>query len=108
MLSASRVLMSKQDLLNEYKMKIGLLSDRLDINQNNILKNKRYCLGVLGARLNAISPLNTLSRGYTIVNDQNAKIVSSVENVSLNDKIELIMSDGKITAIVSDIKKTEE
>ena len=108
MLSASRVLMSKQDLLNEYKMKIGLLSDRLDINQSNILKNKRYCLGVLGARLNAISPLNTLSRGYTIVNDQNAKTVSSVENVSLNDKIELIMSDGKITAIVRDIKKTEE
>ena len=103
-LSNSRVLQSREALLDEYKMKINLLYDKLDANIERILSLKDKSFSVMAAQLNAISPLNTLSRGYAIVQNDNGDALSSICNLNTNDKISLLFADGKANATVTSIE----
>ena len=105
LLSSSRVLSSKEALLDEYKMKINLLSDRLDSNISSIVKDKGYSFSVLCAKLQAISPLNTLGRGYSMIQDNQGNVVSSVDNIKKYDVINISLADGNAKAIVQETNK---
>jgi exodeoxyribonuclease VII large subunit len=101
MLSASRVLTSKESLLDEYKIKIGIASDKLDIAMDALLKDKKHNYGILCAKLNAISPLNTLSRGYAIIQNDKGHALVSVNDVKAGDSITVSVSDGNFSATVN-------
>ena len=107
-ISSARVLSSKQDLLNEYRMKLELASERLDISTNNLLINKKHQFNILTVKLDAISPLNTLKRGFAIALDASGNTVSSVEDTKINDTLDVSFADGRIKATVNEISKTEE
>lgn len=51
------------------------------------------------AKLDALSPLKTLSRGYSIT-EKNNKVIKSKEELKANDLIEIRFVDGKKEAIV--------
>ena len=108
LISSSRVLISKEDLLNEYRMKLDLVSDKLDNGINNLLNNRKYEFDILTTKLNAISPLNTLKRGYTIALNEDGRAVSSVDNINTNQKLYISFADGSISATVNEINKKEE
>ena len=103
LLSSSRVLSSKEMLLDEYKMKISLLSDKLDSNVLNIIKENEHSFSVLCAKLQSISPLNTLARGYSITQDSQGQVISSVNKINKDDRIKISFADGDIKAIVQEI-----
>ncbi|MBN2340273.1 MAG: exodeoxyribonuclease VII large subunit [Deltaproteobacteria bacterium] len=65
-------------------------------------------LGRLMASLDALSPLASLRRGYSIVRDENQKIVKSVEAVSEGERIEVIFTDGTLGATVDRTSRTDE
>ncbi|HIM58916.1 MAG TPA: exodeoxyribonuclease VII large subunit [Gammaproteobacteria bacterium] len=65
--------------------------------QKNMLAN--HTLG-----LNHLSPLGTLSRGYSITTDHNQVLQSSVD-VKIGDSITTLLSDGKIYSQVEKIEK---
>jgi len=54
--------------------------------------------------LNHLSPLGTLSRGYSITTDHNQVLQSSVD-VKIGDSITTLLSDGKIYSQVEKIEK---
>ena len=108
LISSSRVLISKEDLLNEYRMKLDLVSDKLDNEINNLINNRKYEFDILTTKLNAISPLNTLKRGYTIALNEDGRAVSSVDNINTNQKLYISFADGSISATVNEINKKEE
>lgn len=108
LISSSRVLISKEDLLNEYRMKLDLVSDKLDNGINNLINNRKYEFDILTTKLNAISPLNTLKRGYTIALNEDGRAVSSVDNINTNQKLYISFADGSISATVNEINKKEE
>lgn len=108
MLSSARVLTSKENLLDEYKMKINLVSDRLDISMQSILRDRKHTYGILCAKLNAISPLNTLSRGYAIVQKDGGKVFASITEIETGEKVQVSLSDGDFIAIVDQINENGE
>lgn len=107
-LSSSRVLTSKESLLDEYKMKLGIISDKLDSGIDAIINNKTSRYQILTAKLGAISPLNTLSRGYAIVQNENGKTISRVSDINENDIINISLADGTARASVIEIKQNSE
>lgn len=104
LLSKSRVLTSKESLLDEYKMKIGLISENLDRLAEMCLNDRRARLALGAAKLEAISPLATLSRGYAIAKGDKGA-VRSVNDVKVGEHIELALADGEISAEIKEIKK---
>ena len=106
LLSKSRVLTSKESLLDEYKMKIGLISENLDRLAEMCLNDRRARLALGAAKLEAISPLATLSRGYAIAKGDKGA-VRSVNDVKAGEIIELALADGEISAEIKEIKKAD-
>jgi exodeoxyribonuclease VII large subunit len=55
----------------------------------------RFCL--LVGKLDALSPLNILSRGYSIAkSEEKGTIVKSVNDVEVGNNLEISLKDGKI------------
>ena len=52
------------------------------------------------SKLDALSPLKTLARGYSITEKQ-GKIIKSKDELNKGDKIDLIFTDGKKGAIIN-------
>lgn len=107
-LSSSRVLTSKEALLDEYKMKLGLISEKLDSGIDAIINNKSSRYQILTAKLSAISPLNTLSRGYAIIQGENGKTISNIDDICDNDIINISLANGKARASVIETKRNSE
>lgn len=52
------------------------------------------------AKLDALSPLKTLTRGYSIVSKQDGRIAKEVKDLSQGEKVSIRLSDGKVDAQV--------
>lgn len=59
----------------------------------------------LGRSLNAVSPLNTLARGYSITTDETAKVIIGSDDVKVGSKITSRLKQGSITSIVESTSK---
>ena len=59
-------------------------------------------LHTLAQRLNALSPLATLERGYSISRKTDGKVLTSAEQVSIGDRIEIQLSDGHLACRVEE------
>ena len=67
-----------------------------NIFKENKAKAENYIL-----KLDALSPLKTLARGYSIT-EHNGKILRTTKQIKENDEISVRLEDGKITAIVNE------
>ena len=71
------------------------------INQiQHLLRKKDADWKTIAAKLNALSPLAILSRGYSICYDQSRKIVKDVQQVEPGDQIQVKLAHGKLTCDV--------
>lgn len=83
---------------------LSALYETLCRNTEEIIKNKRAA-HILGAqKLNALSPLSVLSRGYVIA-EGSVGPVKSIEAISVGDEINLRLHDGEALASVTKITK---
>ena len=83
--------------INDNYMKVDMYIKQLEniINQKCKSEKTRYIQ--LVSKLDALSPLKTLSRGYSLVEKDN-KIVKSVKQLNAGDEIEIRFTDGKVNA----------
>ena len=66
------------------------------------LERNRRRLGEMAARLDALSPLAVLGRGYALARrESDGRIVRAVGDVSLGDRLELRLASGQIGAQVT-------
>ena len=69
---------------------------------DQIVAARKSLLGNTAARLNALSPLATLSRGYAVARDESGAALTSARQFYAGLKFNLLLRDGQIAA------KTEE
>jgi len=99
-LSQSTALKSPVGYLQQREKSLELLTNRLISaqNQNITRKNQQYIAAV--SKLDAMSPLKVLSRGYAMAQNQRGEVVRSVKQVELGERITVSLSDGKLSATV--------
>ncbi len=83
--------------INEKYVKIDILYKSLTNNIQNIVNSKKIIASKNISKLDALSPLKTLSRGYSIV-EKNNKIVNSINELNKDDEININLSDGSKSA----------
>ncbi len=65
----------------------------------------RNRLSLLAARLDTLSPLSSLSRGYCIIrSEEDDTLIKSVHSVRLGERLEISVADGKLDCTVDSIK----
>lgn len=104
-LSHSQTLKSADSYLQQLGKNLDILTNQLISvqNQNITQKNQRYIAAV--SKLDAMSPLKVLSRGYAMVQNGRAEVVRSVKQTELGERITVRLSDGRLSATV--MKKEE-
>ena len=55
-------------------------------------------------KLELLNPMNALKRGYSIIKKEN-KCIENIKKLNINDKIDIYVSDGCITSLITDIKE---
>jgi len=90
-------------LIIQQQQQLHSSSSRLKHAIINQQKNKQHKLRVCARTLNALSPLQTLSRGYSIVSqaDNNENILSS-EQVKIDDILKIRFHSGSVVSRVVD------
>jgi len=63
----------------------------------NIIQRKEAKFNELVVGLDALSPLKTLLRGYSIV-EKNDKVIKSISDLNVGDNIKIILNDGNVNA----------
>lgn len=96
----SRVFTSPDILFNEKRMRIVYLFKELENKSNIIIKNNKLRLVKNVSRLDSLSPLKTLVRGYSIVEDKNGNIIKSAKQLNKSDEIKITLNDGSVEAKV--------
>lgn len=87
---------NKNDVLVSLKKE---LSDAFE----NKLSRCKYDLGILSGKLDALSPLSVLARGYAAVKTKDNKIIKSKEDIKINDKINIKFIDGSAVCTVDEV-----
>ncbi len=100
-------LCSPNNKLDKDSQRVNELSVRLTAGLNSILQRKEFLFERSAGTLNALSPFNVLTRGYSIV-QKNDTVVSSVLDINDGDRITLRFRNGSADATVRDINRKEE
>ena len=104
-LAASPALRSPTGYLDQKQKDLTLLQNRLSASQERLLaqRNQRF-VGCV-AKLDAMSPLKVLSRGYAMAQGEDGRVLRSVSQTEPGQKITVRFSDGSVSATVTSIKE---
>ena len=104
-LSQSSALKSPTGYIEQREKSLELLKNRLIAAQNAGItrKNQRYIAAV--SKLDAMSPLKVLTRGYSMAQTKSGVVLRSVQQVELGERIHISLSDGSLSATVMEKKE---
>ena len=104
-LSASPALRSPTGYMEQKAKSLELLKNRLISAENQQIQrsNQRYIAAV--SKLDAMSPLKVLTRGYSMARKEDGEVIRSVTQAELGERIQISLSDGKLSATVMEKKE---
>ncbi|MCL2156051.1 MAG: exodeoxyribonuclease VII large subunit [Leptospirales bacterium] len=71
--------------------------------QKNILTQKRHDFELIVQKINTLSPLNIMSKGYSIVFDSNRSVIGSIKKLKQGDKVSIKFIDGTSHAVIDSV-----
>ena len=83
------------------------LRDRLIGGYGRSIAIKKQRFVSITAKLDAMSPLKVLTRGYSMTQDENGNLITSVSQRNPNDRITVMLTDGTLVATVDSKKEFE-
>ena len=104
-LSDSPALRSPTGYLKQRRQNVLLLKNRLVAAQVQSVERKRRRYVEQTAKLDAMSPLKVLTRGYAMAQTEDGSVLKSVGQVTVGTKIGITLGDGSLTAAVTDKKE---
>ena len=99
-LSESPVLKSPDAYLQQRRQSLTLQRNRLIAAQSALISSRKQKFVGLTAKLDAMSPLKVLTRGYAMTQDQSGQVIRSVSSVNPGKQVTVTVSDGSFTAEV--------
>lgn len=106
-LSASPALRSPTGYLENRRKMVELLKNRLISAETNTINRSKQRYIALTSKLDAMSPLKVLTRGYAMAQTADGSVLRSVGQVDLGERITVSLNDGKLSATVMDKEERE-
>lgn len=90
-------------IIDNNKIKLYTYSNSYILNNPDMLyKYSSQKLDHIISKLEVLNPLNTLNRGYAIINKDD-KVISSINNINKEDIIKIKLKDGEVTSKVMEV-----
>ena len=94
--------------LEKFHIQLNALEKRLQGGITNLLEQKKSSWENSTHRLNTVSPLNTLQRGYGIVLDEQQHVVRSITDIETGSKVSTKLMDGSLLCTVDKITSDKQ
>lgn len=104
-LHRQKALSSPTYYVEQMAMQLDLLTRSFEHSAKTALQDAHAQLSALAAKLDALSPLKVLSRGYAMARTDGGRLVTSVTDICKGDTLYMDMCDGTLVCMVQDIQK---
>ncbi len=95
------------DKFNRWQQRLDDFAQRLNLNITHTLNTEREKLSGIAGKLESLSPLNVLKRGYTITTRlEDNKSLRDIIDLSKGDKIKTNLSEGSIISEILSIERS--
>lgn len=93
-------LLRPEEPIERANQTIDLLSDRMERAQTRVLERAQARLVNIAGRLEALSPLKVLSRGYAAISTESGKVVVKASDLAGGDKVKIAFADATRIATI--------
>lgn len=94
---------SPQNTVNLYCQLLSACEEKIRLTLKNKIDFYDNAISHYSAKIEAMSPLKVLARGYGIVEDDNNLPIKSCKNLEAGDKLRIRVNDGEIRCTVDEI-----
>jgi exodeoxyribonuclease VII large subunit len=102
--SAERLRARPRAAVERERLRLERTRERLRLAPALAVERKRAALEKSAAKLVALSPVQTLERGYAIVRTESGAVVASSGDVAVGAQIDVTLADGAFGARVEEVK----
>ena len=102
-LASRRVMQSPTGFIDQRRLELDSIRLRLDAAATARLGRERQEFSRLAAKLDALSPLKVLGRGYSIAQDAGGRAVKDAGRLSPGERLELRFSKGSASCLVESV-----
>ncbi len=103
----ARILRDPTAFTDKPFMMLDHLNQQLHRNIANKCKEHQTTVSTLVAKLDALSPLKVMSRGFSFVQSQTGGIIRTVSQLTEGESVSLNLTDGQARCTVNEIKRTK-
>jgi len=107
LLFQSEMINISRNIIQSKRHKLEMSEMRLSYATKTRLKDLSHKLDIADTRLDELSPNVVLKRGFSFVRKQ-GKVIRSVQSIDVNDKLELVLSDGSAQVAVQSVEAGRE
>ena len=95
-----QLLSFENNFYNAHIVSLESLKNYLNVSFFDVLNAKKFEFYSKIDRIESMSPLKVLARGYSFVTDNQGKAVSDINSISIGDNIDITLSNGTASAQV--------
>ena len=92
-----------ENRLSHNRMRLDYAMGSLDREIHALIAGKKAKVELLTHKIEALSPLSILDRGYGILTTKDGKTLRSVSQVKVGDSMEIMLADGQLSACVEEV-----
>ena len=104
-LAQSRGLSSPMNVIDDKRMNVAALTERLALSQSNALAIRQAQLKAIAGKMEALNPLAVLSRGYSAVYGEDGTIIKHTEQLNPGASVTFRLSDGEADAQIREVRR---
>ncbi len=91
------------NMINDFRQDLDITSEKLAKGYTNKFNSCKKEVSIAAGKLNALSPLAILSRGYSVVYDISGNTIKDAKSIKKDDKINITLKKGKLEAQVTTV-----
>ena len=103
--SNSWALKDPERLFADGALRTDAAYNKLITKMDNLLKECAHKFELQAARLDNLSPLSVLARGYSVTQTEDFKVVTSTQQVRWGEELVTTVADGKIVSVVQSVEE---
>lgn len=103
-LASSWALRDPERLFAQQAQRVDSASQKLVEAMTRLVEQKQHAFALAAAKLDSISPLAVLGRGYSVTQKDYA-VIRSTQQVSWGDELVTTIEDGTITSVVQEVER---
>lgn len=96
------IINNPKNLFEPKEIKLDHIIEKIEFNIKRIIENNENRFNSLKLKLELLNPVNILKKGYSVVY-KDEKIIKNKDEIDVNDKISILLSNGKVGAEVKEV-----